>query len=109
MKRTYTTDLVRRLATKHRRSQAHYRAAITEIFGEIAEQLGTGHHVQLTQFGTFYTRLQPAAKIKDIRSGKPVTVPAHRVAAFHVGQAFKRAAHTKVRSTKPRRKRTGAK
>jgi nucleoid DNA-binding protein len=39
----------------------------------------------------FYTRQQPAGKVKSIRSGKTISVPARRVAAFRVGALLKKA------------------
>ncbi len=96
----YSTDLMRQLATKHRRSQAHYRAALTEITAAITEQLARGHHLTLVGFGTFYTRMQPAGTVSHIRTRKPITVPAHRVAAFRAGEGLKSAARKKVASKK---------
>lgn len=91
----FTTHLIGRLAKKHRRPAEHYRVAIAQIVEEIAQELSEGHQLQLTQFGTFYTRLQPAQVIqKDFRTGKARSVPAHRRAAFRPGELLKRAAHT---------------
>jgi len=98
----YTTDLVRGLAKRHRRSQAHYRTALTEILEGITSQLERGHSVQLTGWGTFYTRLQPATHIKHIRTGKPITVPAHQVAAFRSGTTLKQGIHKKRVQAKKR-------
>src|SRR5437660_4203515 len=92
MKR-YTTDLIRSLAATHQRSQEHYRQALREITTAIADELARGHEVQLTDFGTFYTRMQPAAHIRDIRTGKPLAVAAHRRVAFRVGELLKGAVH----------------
>lgn len=97
MKR-YTTDLIERLATIHQRSHAHYRQALCEITAAIADDLAAGHSIQLTDFGTFYSLLQPEVHIRDIRTGKTISVPAHRRVAFRPGEQLKRAVHT---SSKP--------
>ncbi len=57
----------------------------------IQDTLKSGQEVRLPGFGVFYTRQQPAGKVKSIRSGKTVTVPARRVAAFRVGSLLKKA------------------
>jgi DNA-binding protein HU-beta len=57
----------------------------------IQDTLKSGGEVRLPGFGVFYTRQQPAGKVKSIRSGKTITVPARRVAAFRVGRLLKKA------------------
>lgn len=99
MKR-YTSDLIRLLSAKHGRSPEHYRGALRELTAAIAEELSRGHSVQLTDFGTFYSLLQPAARIRDIRTGKAMIVPAHRRAAFRPGERLKRAVRAEA-PTKP--------
>jgi nucleoid DNA-binding protein len=103
----YKTDMIRKLASKHRRSQAHYQAAMTEIFEGITEQLGNGHSITLIGFGTFYARSRAEQKLKDIRSGKMLTVPAHHQVAFRAGNEL-RSAVKRVRAKKTASKRTGS-
>jgi DNA-binding protein HU-beta len=88
MKR-YTTDLIRHLAKKNRRPQAHYRAALTEILEGITRHLDAGHTLTLTGFGTFYTRLRPAGALTNLATKKRMTVAPRRVAAFRVGELLK--------------------
>ena len=85
----YKTDLIRELARRHHRSQAHYHTALREVLSGITTALQHGQRVQLTGFGTFYSRLQPAAKIRDIRTRKTITLPVRYVVAFHVGELLK--------------------
>jgi integration host factor subunit alpha len=105
MKR-YTTDLIRTLAHQHRRSQAHYRQALTEILGGITAQLAEGHSLQLTTFGTFYTRLRSESSLKNLATGQRMTVAPRRVAAFRVGELLKHAVrkHATPKKPKPSRK-----
>ncbi len=86
----YTTDFIRYLAHKHRRYQAPYRQALRDILEGITDQLAHGQRVQLIGFGTFYTREQPEGTVTNVRTGRLVKVPAHRVAAFRVGELLKR-------------------
>jgi DNA-binding protein HU-beta len=102
----YTSDMIRGLVKRHRRSQAHYRTALAEILEGITSQLERGHSIQLTGWGTFYTRLQPSTHIKHIRTGKPITVPAHQVAAFRSGTTLKHGVHKKRIQPRVRAKRT---
>ena len=37
-------------------------------------------------FGTFYTRQRAAGRVRSVRTGRQVEVPARRVAAFRVGE-----------------------
>jgi DNA-binding protein HU-beta len=64
----------------------------------IQDTLKSGGEVRLPGFGVFYTLQQPAGKVKSIRSGRTVQVPARRVAAFRVGALLKKAV------LKPRKK-----
>ena len=57
----------------------------------IQDTLKSGQEVRLPGFGVFYTRQQPAGKVKSIRTGKTISVPARRVAAFRVGALLKKA------------------
>jgi nucleoid DNA-binding protein len=96
----YTTDLIKHLSAKNRRSQAHYRTALTEILDGITQQLADGHSLQITTFGTFYTRMRPESSLKHIRTGKPMTVEPRRVVVFRVGELLKRAVRKPVTPAK---------
>lgn len=87
----YTTAFIRLLARTHHRDQAEYRRLLTEVLEGIISEVAAGHAVQLTGFGTFYTRVQPAGSVTNFQTGKRLVVPAHRVAAFRVGRLLKRA------------------
>jgi DNA-binding protein HU-beta len=82
MNAVFTTDLIRYLARTHGRSEAHYRQAVNDVLNGITEQRAHGHRVQLIGFGSLYTRQQPAGKVRSIRNGESLIVPARRVAAF---------------------------
>lgn len=98
----YTTELIRRLAHRHGRTQDHYRQALAEIIGGIAEALAAGDTVQLTGFGTFYTRQRPESTVKDLRTGGRLDIAPRCVAAFRVGWLLKRAVLQKRPVGRPR-------
>lgn len=94
-KTVYTTDLIRSLARTHGRSQAQYRQTLAEILEGITGHLAHGHQVHLIGFGSFYTREQPTGKVRSFQTGRSMTVPARRVAAFRVGALLKQAVRQK--------------
>lgn len=86
----YKTTLIRRVAQRTQRSQPVVQQTIAAALVVIAQALARGETVTLPGFGTFYTREQPPSTVRHIRSGQPLTIPAHRVAAFRVGDVLKR-------------------
>ncbi len=103
------TEFIRRLAKKHRRSQAHYSQALEDVFGGIEEYLAAGHTLQFLGFGSFVThaKKEQQLKFKSIRSGKllQIKVPAHHYVVFHVGKLLRKAVfkHTLKKSPRGRK------
>jgi len=87
----YKQELVRRVSDDTRLSERFISEVLAASLKVIQETLKAGEEVRLPGFGVFYTRQQPAGRVKSIRSGKTVTVPARRVAAFRVGALLKKA------------------
>src|SRR5258708_5315278 len=56
--------------------------AFTEV---VREDVAQGHEVRLMGFGTWNLRNVAARKVKSIRSGKQITIPARKRVAFSVG------------------------
>jgi DNA-binding protein HU-beta len=73
-----------------RLSQRAVSDVINATLEKIQWALRHGEKTTFPGFGTFYTRHQKEGKVRDIRSGKIVTLPARRVAAFQVGAVLKR-------------------
>jgi nucleoid DNA-binding protein len=86
----YKTQLVRRVAQRTQRSQPVVQQTLTAALDLIAQALARGETVTLPGFGTFYTRTQPQSTVRHIRTKSIVTVPAHRLVAFRVGEVLKR-------------------
>ncbi len=88
-------ELIKHLAKKHRRSQQHYRTAITEIFESITEKLADGKEIQLIGFGTFYTRQHKGGKGTNFKTKQQIEYKPVRQAAFRPGNQLKRAVRKK--------------
>jgi DNA-binding protein HU-beta len=89
--KVYKQELVRRVSDETFLSQRVIEQVLGGALKVIQDTLKSGGEVRLPGFGVFYTRQQPAGKVKSIRTGKTITVPARRVAAFRVGTLLKKA------------------
>src|SRR5690554_5711290 len=89
------TELAEKLAKKVDLSVAKAKEVVDAIFstadgkGIIAVELDAGRKVQITGFGTFETRRRPARKGVNPGTGKPITIPAKKYAAFRTGKGLK--------------------
>lgn len=97
----FTATLVRRIAQQTGLSQAVVRQVLGASLATVQAALAAGERVTLPGFGTFYTSERQAARVRSVRDGRQVTIPARRVAAFRVGDVLKRA----VAGPQPRRRR----
>ena len=87
----FTAILVRRVAQQTGLSQAVVRQVLGASLESVQAALAAGEQVTLPGFGTFYTAEREAVRVRSVRDGRQVTVPARRVAAFRVGEVLKRA------------------
>ena len=97
----FTATLVRSIALQTGLSQAIVRQVLSASLANVQAALVAGERVTLPGFGTFYTSARQAARVRSVRDGRQVTIPARRVAAFRVGEVLKRA----VAGTRLRRRR----
>lgn len=97
----FTRTLVRRVAQQTGVPQPVARQVLISGVATIQAALAAGERVTLPGFGTFYTAERHAVRVRSVRDGRQITVPARRVAAFRVGEVLKRA----VAGTRPRRRR----
>ena len=67
---------------------------VSQVLGASLETIQTtlaaGERVIVPGFGTFYTSQRQAGRVRSVRTGRQVEVPARRVAAFRVGEVLKR-------------------
>lgn len=97
----FTAALVRRVAQQTGLSQSVVRQVLGASLTTVQAALAAGERVTLPGFGTFYTSERQAARVRSVRDGRQMTIPARRVAAFRVGEVLKRA----VSGPRPRRRR----
>ena len=90
-KRLYKTDVVRRVAKEERISQRVVSDALNGALKEITSALGREETVVFPGFGMFYTRMRAASRARSFKTGKPVEVPAMRMAGFRMGTLLKQA------------------
>lgn len=56
--------------------------AVDGVLRVITETLAKGESIQLRGFGSFAVVNKPERIVKDIKTGKPITVPAHKSVHF---------------------------
>ena len=88
-------EFIKHLAQKHRRSQNHYRTALSEILTGVQEKLADGKEIQFLGFGRFYTRTHKGGKGRNFRTGEVKEYKSMRVVDFHPGDSLKRAVRKK--------------
>ena len=71
--------------------------AFTEV---VREDIALGHEVRLMGFGTWNLRDVAQRKVKSIRSGKQITIPARKRVGFSVGAVLSQAAGKAVHETR---------
>ncbi len=68
---------------------------VIEAFTEVVrEDIAQGHEVRLMGFGTWNLREVASRKVKSIRGGNQITIPARRRVGFSVGAVLSQAAQT---------------
>jgi DNA-binding protein HU-beta len=63
--------------------------AFTEV---VREDVARGHEVRLMGFGTWNLREVASRRVKSIRGGVPITIPARKRVGFSVGAVLSKAA-----------------
>jgi len=72
--------------------------AFTEV---VRENLAQGREVRLIGFGSWSLRAIGVRKVKSIRTGKEVSLPAHKRVGFSVGTTLAQAAEAPKRKSSP--------
>src|SRR5512135_1387930 len=88
-------EFIKHLAKQNRRSQNHYRTALTEILDGIREKLADGKEIQILGFGRFYTRMHKGGKGRNFKTGNTLEYKPVRVVEFHPGELLKKAVRKK--------------
>ena len=98
----YKTDLVKRVSRDTRLSQRIVADVIGSTTRLIEQALREEQSVSFPGFGTFYSKERQEGQVRHITTGKIVTYPARRVAAFRVGDVLKRAVRGERRTGRGR-------
>lgn len=86
-------DLVESVYQKITKCEKHVIQDVVELLlSELKDSLKDGATIELRGFGTFEPRLRKGrSKARNPKTGDPVSVAPHYVAAFRAGQELKKA------------------
>lgn len=84
-------QLIEIVAKKTNLTKKIARETIKSFLEEITKTLAKGEKVVLSGFGTFRIVNVKAKKGRIIKTGREITIPAHRAARFTVSKTLKRA------------------
>ena len=96
----YTTDVVKTVSRRVRVPQRLVSEVLNSSYRVITEYLAEGQRVQLTKFGSFYTRNRPASQVRNFRTNKVMEIGPMRLASFKAGATLK----ARVRKPLPAKK-----
>ncbi|SRR5258708_17085962 len=98
-------DLIHQVAAKAGTNLKETNGIIDAFTAVVREEVAKGKEVRLMGFGTWNLRNVAARKVKSIRGGNQITIPARKRVGFSVGAVLSQAAQprkAKVASaTKP--------
>ena len=82
-------ELVDAVAKDAKISKAEAQAAVDSVVNTVTKALKKGQKVTLVGFGTFGTSKRAAREGRNPQTGKPIKIPAKKVAKFTPGKALK--------------------
>ncbi len=82
-------ELVDAVAKDAKISKAEAQAAVDSVVENVTGALKKGDKVTLVGFGTFSTSHRSAREGRNPQTGKPIKIPAKKVAKFSPGKALK--------------------
>jgi len=85
-------ELVHQIAARSGLSPKDAEKALDAFTEIVPENLARGKEVRLIGFGSWSLREIAARKVKSIRTGKDVSLPAHKRVGFSVGTTLSQAA-----------------
>lgn len=92
-------DLVHQIAAKAGTNLKDTNEIIDAFTEVVREQVGKGKEVRLMGFGTWNLRNVAARRVKSIRGGHQITIPARKRVGFSVGAVLAEAAgHPKAKT-----------
>ncbi|HLZ63397.1 MAG TPA: HU family DNA-binding protein [Ktedonosporobacter sp.] len=88
-------DLIHQIAAKAELSLKETNQVIDAFTQVVREDVAKGHEVRLMGFGAWNLRNVAPRRVKSIRGGKQITLPAHKRVGFSVGAVLAQAAEGK--------------
>ena len=85
-------DLIHQVAAKAGTNLTETNKIIDAFAEVVREDVAKGHEVRLMGFGTWNLRNVAARKVKSIRGGAQITIPARKRVGFSVGAVLSQAA-----------------
>src|SRR5258706_212420 len=85
-------ELIHRIAAKAGLNLKETNNCIDAFTEVVKEEVSKGHEVRLMGFGTWNLRNVAARKVKSIRGGHQITIPARKRVGFSVGAVLAQAA-----------------
>ncbi|HLV02756.1 MAG TPA: HU family DNA-binding protein [Acidobacteriota bacterium] len=82
-------ELVDAIAKEAEISKSQAQAALDSFVENVKKSLKKGQKVTLVGFGTFSTSKRAARTGRNPQTGKPIKIPAKKVAKFTAGKALK--------------------
>lgn len=82
-------DIIEELATALDLPKVQAGRSIDCLLNIIKTALKNGDQVKLSKFGTFLTKKRKERKVRNIKTGDVISIPAKRVPIFVPGQEFK--------------------
>ena len=89
------TDMIDRMASAAGITKTQAAAAVEAVIGGMTAALRKGGRVTLVGFGSFSTVQRAARTGRNPKTGKPIQIPARRVAKFTPGLELKQAVNKK--------------
>lgn len=93
-------ELVHQVAAKAGLNLKETAKAIDAFTEVVREGVAQGHEVRLMGFGTWNLRNVAARRVRSIRGGKQITIPARKRVGFSVGAVLSQAAQGKSATKK---------
>ena len=89
------TDMIDKMAAAAGITKTQAAAAIEALLSGMTSTLKRGGHVTVVGFGSFSTVQRAARTGRNPKTGKPIQIPARRVAKFNPGLELKQAVNRK--------------
>jgi len=93
-------DLVHQVAAKAGTNLKETNGILDAFTEVVREEVAKGKEVRLMGFGTWNLRNVAARKVKSIRGGTPITIPARKRVGFSVGAVLSQAAEPRKAKAK---------